>query len=167
MQHLSDSVSTVYLGLGSNINARTNIAAGISALRDMSSKLRLSPAYRSEAIGFDGDDFINLVAAVDTDLQPIELKHFLNDLEDRHGRLRDVPKFSDRTLDIDILLYDDLYLLSPQLQIPRREIMVFAHVLKPLVDLAPQLKHPVHRKTLSDIWRDFPGNREGLHLIEL
>ena len=86
-------------------------------------------------------------------LQPLELKQFLNELEDRHGRARNVAKFSDRTLDIDILLYDDLYLVSPLIEIPRAEIMAFAHVLKPLADLAPRLLHPVCRKTIAEIWQ--------------
>jgi 2-amino-4-hydroxy-6-hydroxymethyldihydropteridine diphosphokinase len=160
-------MSTAYLGLGSNVDARFHITSGIEALRSTFGDVQLSPAYSTEAIGFDGDDFINLTAAIQTGLQPIELKHFLNDLEDRYGRVRNVPKFSDRTLDIDILLYDDLYLFSPQLQIPRPEIMIFAHVLKPLADLAPDLIHPVNRRTLSDIWRDYEGDRSGLRLIDL
>ena len=160
-------MSVAYLGLGSNVNARAHIAAGITALRKNFSDVRLSPAYQTAAVGFDGDDFINLAASIDTGLQPIELKNFLNDLEDRHGRLRDVPKFSDRTLDIDILLFDDLYLLSPVLEIPRPEIMKFAHVLKPLADLAPDLVHPINRKTIDEIWRDYPGDRNTLQVIEL
>jgi len=160
-------MSVAYLGLGSNVNARAHIAAGITALRENFSDVRLSPAYQTAAVGFDGDDFINLTASIDTGLQPIELKNFLNDLEDRHGRLRDVPKFSDRTLDIDILLFDDLYLLSPVLEIPRPEIMKFAHVLKPLADLAPDLVHPISRKTIAEIWRDCPGERNALRVIDL
>ncbi len=93
-------------------------------------------------VGFDGDDFINLVARVETELHPMELREYLRDLEDRFGRKRDVAKFSDRSLDIDILLYDDLVLLSPVLEIPRAEILKFAHVLKPLADLEPDLIHP-------------------------
>jgi len=160
-------MNTAYLGLGSNVNARANVAAGIEALREAFTEVRLSSAYLTRAVGFEGEDFINLAASIRTSLPPIELKHFLNELEDRHGRLRNVPKFSDRTLDIDILLYNDLYLISPQLQIPRREILVFAHVLKPLADLAPDLVHPVCRKSLSEIWRDYSGDRSGLHKIEL
>jgi 2-amino-4-hydroxy-6-hydroxymethyldihydropteridine diphosphokinase len=160
-------MSTAYLGLGSNVNARGHIQAGIAALRSSFDQVLLSPAYRTPAVGFDGDDFINLVASINTRLQPTELKRFLNDLEDRHGRLRNVPKFSDRTLDIDILLYDDLYLFSPVLQIPRREIMKYAHVLQPLADLAPDHVHPVCRKTISEIWRDFEGQRHALRPIEL
>jgi len=160
-------MSTAYLGLGSNVSARSNIAAGIEALREEFNNVRLSPVYQTPAVGFHGNDFINLTAAVDTGFEPIELKQFLNDLEDRHGRKRNVAKFSDRTLDIDILLYDDLFMLSPALKIPRAEILKFAHVLKPLADLAPDLMHPVRRETIAEIWRDYPGDRSGLRVIEL
>ena len=145
-------MSTAWLGLGSNVNAEANIRAGIEALRRKFDKLRLSPVYTSTAVGFDGDDFINLVARVETDLQPIELRQFLRDLEDRYDRKRDVPKFSDRSLDIDILLYDDLVLISPVLEIPRAEILKFSHVLKPLADLEPDLMHPTELRPMSEIW---------------
>jgi 2-amino-4-hydroxy-6-hydroxymethyldihydropteridine diphosphokinase len=160
-------VSTAYLGLGSNIEAEAHIAAGIAALREAFDNVVLSPIYRAAAVGFSGNDFINLVARIDTTLEPLELKRFLHALEDRHGRRRDVPKFSDRTLDIDILLYDDLYLLSPELEIPRDEILTAAHVLKPLADLAPDLRHPVRRQTMSDLWRAFRGEGAKLVRIEL
>jgi len=160
-------MSTAYLGVGSNIEARSNIASGIAALRERFDSIRLSPAYRSAAVGFAGSDFINLVAAVETELGPLELRDYLHDLEDRHGRARNVPKFSDRTLDIDILLYDDLYLISPLLEIPRDEILTAAHVLKPLADLAPDLLHPVARLTMSELWKAFPRQQTGLAPIEL
>jgi len=161
-------MSTAFLGLGSNINARNNILSGIRALREAFSDVRLSPAYLTRAVGFDGDDFINLAASVETLLQPLELKHFLNELEDRHGRLRNVPKFSDRILDIDILLYDDLYLVSPLIEIPRAEIMTFTHVLKPLADLAPDLIHPVCRTPIAAIWQNHRAKKaDTLRLIEL
>jgi 2-amino-4-hydroxy-6-hydroxymethyldihydropteridine diphosphokinase len=106
-------VSTAYLGLGSNIEARANIASGIAGLRREFERTELSPIYRAPAVGFRGNDFLNLVARIDTDLSPLELRDYLHALEDRHGRDRHQPKFSDRTLDIDILLYDDLWLVSP------------------------------------------------------
>jgi 2-amino-4-hydroxy-6-hydroxymethyldihydropteridine diphosphokinase len=136
-------------------------------LRQRFARIRLSPAYCSAAVGFDGNDFINLVAAVETDMGPLELREFLHGLEDRHGRARNVPKFSDRTLDVDILLYDDLYLISPLLEIPRDEILTAAHVLKPLADLAPDLRHPVARQSMSRLWEAFPLQEAGLELIEL
>jgi len=145
-------MSTAWLGLGSNINADVNIHAGIKALEETFSGVSLSPAYSSKSVGFEGDDFINLVARVETDMQPLELRQYLRDLEDRYGRKRNGPKFSDRSLDIDILFYDDLILLSPVLEIPRAEILKFAHVLKPLADLEPDLIHPSELRSMADIW---------------
>jgi len=147
-------VTVSYLGMGSNIDAECNIRSGVRALRDAFGEIRLSPIYRSRAVGFAGDDFINLVAAVDTRMTPFELRDWLRRLEDHHGRLRDVPKFSDRVLDIDILLYGDTVVDEPDLQLPRPEIFRFAHVLKPLADLAPDLELPGDGRTLARIWVD-------------
>ncbi len=145
-------MSTAWLGLGSNINAEAHIRAALIELGKQFESIELSPVYSSPAVGFDGDDFINLVARVETDMSPLELRKYLRDLEDRYGRKRDAPKFSDRSLDIDILLYDDLVLLSPVLEIPRAEITRFAHVLKPLAELDPDLIHPTQRRNMGDIW---------------
>ena len=153
--------------MGSNIDARSNISSGIDALRKKFYRVDLSPVYQTTAFGFEGEDFINLVAQINTGMAPLELKKFLNDLEDQHQRNRDAPRYSDRTLDIDILLYDDLYLMSPELNIPRGEVMTAAHVLKPLADLAPDLLHPVCRKPISEIWDEFPEKDSHLELIDL
>lgn len=154
-------MSVAYLGIGSNTDAERNVRSAVAALRDRFSELVLSPVYLSRAVGFEGDDFINMVARVVTGLEPLALRDYLRDLEDRHGRRRDLPKFSDRTLDIDILIYDDLVLDLPDLQLPRPEIRKFAHVLKPLVDLAPDLRYPGRDETLAEVWatatcRDVP-----------
>lgn len=159
-------MSTVYLGIGSNVMVEQNVPAGVAALRSAFGDVGLSPVYRSVAVGFSGDGFINLAARINTLLQPLELKKFLNQLEDHHGRKRDLPKFSDRTLDIDILMYDDLYLHSPTLVVPRPEILDYAHVLKPLADLAPGLIHPVTRNSMADLWQKFEGDRSGLVEID-
>ncbi|MCW8927175.1 MAG: 2-amino-4-hydroxy-6-hydroxymethyldihydropteridine diphosphokinase [Xanthomonadales bacterium] len=145
-------MNKAWLGLGSNVNAEANIRAGITELGKQFENVSLSPVYTSKAVGFEGDDFINLVARVETTMQPVELRQYLRDLEDRYGRKRDVPKFSDRVLDIDILLYDDLVVFSPLLEIPRAEILKFSHVLKPLADLDPGLLHPLEMRTMADIW---------------
>lgn len=160
-------MSTVYLGIGSNVDAEENIRTGLEELRQQFGELKLSPIYRSRAVGFEGNDFLNLVACVVTELQPLQLKRWLNELENRYGRVRDVAKFSDRTLDVDILLYDDLYLRLPELSLPRGEILHFAHVLKPLADLAPTLRHPVNHKTIAEVWAAFTGDRDGLQPFTL
>lgn len=160
-------MSIAYLGLGSNIDASSNISSGIEALRQNLGRVECSPVYQTPALGFEGDDFINLVAYVETEMSPLELKSFLTGLEDRHGRDRQSPKFSDRTLDIDTLLYDDLYLLSPALSIPHGDILEAAHVLKPLADLAPKLIHPVARKSMIELWNEFPVKDVELVPVEL
>ncbi len=160
-------MSTAWLGLGSNVNAENHIRAGIKELEDKFENVSLSPVYSSTAVGFDGDDFINLVARVETELHPLELREYLRDLEDRYGRKRNVPKFSDRVLDIDILLYDDLVLRSPILDMPRGEIMKFAHVLKPLADLEPDLIHPTELRSMADIWESSGLDDGCLQLLPL
>ncbi len=159
-------MTTAYLGLGSNVNAELNIRLSVMALRDRFENVSLSPIYRSRAVGFEGDDFINLVASIDTELSATELRDWLRELEDRHGRQRDVPKFSDRVLDIDILLFGRHIIETDELQVPRPEILKFAHVLKPLSDLAPSLPYPGLGTTIETLW-DTSGDRHaGLELID-
>jgi len=153
------NVEPVYLGLGSNVDARRNLAVGVAALRERFGRVVFSPVYRSEAVGFDGDDFLNACCRIESDLGPEELKAWLTDLEDEHGRRRDQPRFSDRTLDIDILLFGDRTGRFGNLSLPRGEILKYAHVLKPLADLAPDLEHPETGKTFAEHWREFDGDR--------
>lgn len=150
---------TVYLGLGSNTDARRHLRAAVEALKQRFGKVECSPLYRSEAVGFSGDDFLNACCRITTELEPEALKAWLTDLEDRHGRRRDQPKFSDRTLDIDILLHGRRTGKHGELDLPRAEILKYAHVLKPLADLAPDLEHPQTRKTFAQHWQEFQGDR--------
>ena len=128
--------------------------------------VQLSPIYRSKSVGFEGCDFINLVARVETGYGPLELRQFLRELEDLHGHNRLAPKFSDRTLDIDILLFDDLVTRTDKLDLPRAEILRFAHVLKPLADIAPQLKHPVEELAFAELWARGDWADAGLELMD-
>lgn len=152
----------IYLGLGSNKDPDRHIKAAIDALKASLGEIELSPIYRSVAVGFSGDDFLNAVASARTDLSVAELKQYLTALEDQFGRDRDQPKFSDRVLDIDILLYDDWVGEFDGLVLPRDEITKYAHVLKPLADLAPHLRHPGTPLTYQELWETFTGDR---HLI--
>ena len=160
-------MSTVYLGLGSNRKAERNIRAGIRALYRNFANTAISPVYRSAAVGFSGKDFLNCAARIDTDLTPNELKHWLTELEDEHGRDRSQPKFSDRTLDIDILLHNDKVGDFDGLTLPREEILKYAHVLRPLADLAPDLRHPETGKTFAEHWAAFDGDRSLVQVEDL
>ena len=159
-------MSTAYLGLGSNVNAGYHIRTALQALTGTFGDIGISPIYRSKAVGFEGGDFINLVVRVQTGSSPNELRNFLRRLEDRYGRDRTAPKWSDRTLDIDILLFDQLVLKDDQLILPRPEILKFAHVLKPLADLAPDLELPVTGLSFSELWSQGDWGDVSLELLD-
>ena len=96
-----------YLSLGSNINAEENISFAIKELKKILSNIIISSTYKTKSEGFDGDDFLNLVVAGDSDLNFESLNQDLKNIEDSSGRNRNSPKFSARTLDIDIILQID------------------------------------------------------------
>lgn len=160
-------MARVYLSLGSNQEPHRYLPLAIGELRARFGDIDVSPAYRSAAVGFEGADFVNLAVGLDTDLSPTELNDWLHALEDRHGRRRDVPRYADRTLDVDIVLYDDLVAQGPgHLDIPRKELK-HAFVLKPIVDIAPDIRHPVSGKTMRELWASFPVDSEPLAIVEL
>lgn len=153
-------MAIVYLSLGSNIAPADNLRAAVAALRERFGEVRLSPFYRTAAVGFDGPNFLNAAARIETDLDPQALDRWLHALEDRRGRRRDVPRFSSRPLDIDIVMYDQRVTTGPgHLELPRPELATQAFVLKPMVDIAPDLVHPLLQCTLAELWRDFAGER--------
>lgn len=141
-----------YLSLGSNQDPEANLSSALAALHQRFGDVRVSVAYRFPAVGFDGADFVNLAAIVETDLAPDALNDWLHALEDAHGRRRDVPRFSDRTLDIDIVLYGDQVLNGRgNLQVPRDELK-HAFVLRPLAEIAPDTVVPTSGRTLRELW---------------
>ncbi|WOX06981.1 2-amino-4-hydroxy-6-hydroxymethyldihydropteridine diphosphokinase [Microbulbifer pacificus] len=157
---------TVYLSLGSNIDREKNLSAGLDALVETFGDLRMSQVYESEAVGFDGDNFYNLVAAIESDLPVGELALRLRNIEDANGRVRSGPKFSARTLDIDILTYDDLTGEVDGVKLPRGEILKNAFVLLPLSELAPDLVHPVQGKSYQQLWEEYDQASQKLWAVE-
>lgn len=155
---MTKQIHRAYLSLGSNIDPEKNLRSALEALRKHFGHLLVSPIYRTPAIGFTGADFLNLAAGIDTELDPEALNTWLHQLEDQHGRRRDVPRFHDRPLDIDIVFFDDYVMQAPgHLEIPRPELQ-HAFVLKPLVDIAPDYPLPTDGRTLSELWATHPEN---------
>jgi 2-amino-4-hydroxy-6-hydroxymethyldihydropteridine diphosphokinase len=147
-----------YLSLGSNIDAKANLRSAVAALRRRFGDLLLSNAYLFPAVGFEGGDFLNAAAVIDSDLDPFALNDWLHALEDAHRRDRSGPRYGDRTLDIDIVFYDGLVLDGPgHLQLPRDEIR-HAFVLKPLAEIAPGFVDPVSGCSLAERWRTHPDH---------
>ena len=162
----------VYLGIGSNIDAHKNIAKGKLLLETVYPQVLFSRSFESASIGFDGDNFINLVAKislVDGDLSAVQLLDdlvkLLKNIENKLGRARGGEKFSSRVMDIDILLFGDRVSASP-IELPREEILDNAYVLWPLSELAPELVHPVEKLSYTELWNNFDKNKQQLKPID-
>ena len=160
-------MARVYLGLGSNIDRERNVRSALVELREVFGELTISTIYQCPAVGFDGEDFYNLAAGLDTDLDVHAVIRQLHIIEDRHGRKRDRSHFSDRTLDIDLLLYDDLVIQQQGFTLPRPEIERYAFVLKPLSEIAPDARHPVAGATIAELWDAFPNRGDELLSVDL
>ena len=120
-----------YLSLGSNINAEENIAFAIEELNKILSNVIISSTHKTKAEGFEGDDFLNLVLSGDSNLDFDNLNQKLKAIEDVSGRKRDVPKFSARTLDVDIVLIID----NDEIIFESKEISVYDFVANPLKEI--------------------------------
>lgn len=159
-------MSRAYLGIGSNVDRKRNIASCLNDLRRRFGQLMVSPVYQCPAVGFEGEDFFNLVVGVETDMDPVALNEALHEIERDHGRTRQGPRFSDRTLDIDLLLYDDKVMEESGVHIPRPEILEHAFVLKPLADIAPDVIHPVAQRTIAKLWEAFDASGDELKPVQ-
>lgn len=149
-------MSRACLSLGSNLDPVRHLRIAVAALRERFGEGRVvvSPAYRFPAVGFEGPDFVNAAAVVETDLDPQALNDWLHALEDANGRDRSGPRYGDRTLDIDIVLFDDRVIDGPgHLRVPRDELR-HAFVLKPLAEIAPDMVHPGVGRTLQVLWAE-------------
>jgi 2-amino-4-hydroxy-6-hydroxymethyldihydropteridine diphosphokinase len=148
-------MARIYLGLGSNVDAEKNLRLAVRELRRRFGELELSPVYQSPPLGFEGDDFLNAVAGLDTDVSPEELLRQLEEIHVIAGRRRDAQKQVSRTLDIDLLLHGQLVVDKPGLRLPRGDVLEYSFVLRPLAELAPDTVHPVTRRRMAEHWRDF------------
>ena len=120
-----------FLSLGSNINAEANIIFAIEQLNKILINTKFSSIHKTKAEGFEGDDFLNLVVAGESDLSFDDLNEKLKVIENESGRKRDVPKFSARTLDIDIVLQID----EDEILYESDEIEKYSFVSEPLKEV--------------------------------
>ncbi len=155
----------VFVGIGSNIDRETSVRAGVADLREKYGELQLSSVYESEAVGFEGDAFYNLVASFDTSDSVDQVIKSLAKIEETHGRVRGSERFSSRTLDLDLLLYGNLVASGEGYHVPRDEIPRYAFVLWPLSELEPTMKHPQTGETFLAMWDDFDKRNQTLRPI--
>jgi len=155
------------LSLGSNQEPVQYLRAAVASLCVEFERMWLSPAYRFPAVGFDGPDFVNAAAVIETGLDPWALSDWLRTLEDVHGRDRSGPRFGNRTLDIDIVLFDEQIIEGQRtLRIPRDELR-HAFVLKPLADIAPDMRHPILQRSIAQLWAAHPQYQDVFEPVRL
>lgn len=160
-------MTTVLLSLGSNLQPRHHLGAAVRELREHFGGIAVSPAYLTDAVGFKGPAFLNNGVRLETNVELPALDVWLHALEDRHGRDRNGPRHSDRTLDIDVVFYGDRIVDGPgHLRIPRPELK-HAFVLKPLADIAPEFVDPLSGRTLLALWQAHPQHGQAFETVAL
>ena len=156
----------VYVSIGSNIDRYQHITASLDALDKHFENLLVSPVYESESVGFDGSNFLNLVAGFNSSKSVGELSDLLRKIEHDNGRRRGGPKFGPRSLDIDILTYDDIVGEIDGIELPRQEITENAFVLLPMKNIAPAIIHPLSQKTYGQLWQGYDKASQKLWLVD-
>ena len=129
--------------------------------------MRCSRAYRNRALGFEGDDFVNLVLGFETDDGVREVVGRLQEAEAACGRARNDPRWAPRTMDLDILLYGDVVCDEPGLKLPRPDLVRRAYMLGPMAELAPDVVHPVLGSTMGELWSAFDRAGHDMQPVEL
>ena len=140
----------IFLSLGSNIEPEKNIDFAKEQLQIKYGKLLISSIYKTKAVGFVGDDFLNLVIKVSTSDSPETVIDHLHSIEKQTGRETGTGRFNSRTLDIDLLLYGDL--IDASLNLPRDEILEYDFVLEPLAEIFPEGIHPIENKSYKEMF---------------
>ncbi len=158
-------MSQIYISIGSNIDRESNINKALDALERLFGDIEVSSIFESEAVGFEGDAFYNLVVGATTERPVDEVVSTLKKIEDDNGRIRGGEKFSARTLDLDLLTYDELIIDHPA-QLPRDEISKNAFVLWPLAEIAPEVCLPGSNISYGQMWQQYDRNKQKLWKVE-
>lgn len=154
-------MAEVIIALGSNLNdPHAQLKEARTFLRSLSaSPLLASPIYQSEPVGPSDDDFLNAIVAIQTEQAPNDLFEHLKEQERRQGRPSRYPKWTARTLDLDLIAYDDLALQTDTLIIPHKEYTNRKFVLLPLKDVFPDWKDPITAQHIDELIEKAPELR--------
>jgi 2-amino-4-hydroxy-6-hydroxymethyldihydropteridine diphosphokinase len=155
----------IYISVGSNVDKEKHTKAGLQGMNQAFGELSLSSVFESESVGFEGNNFYNLVVKANTSLSIAEVCIVLKQIEQDNKRQRVEDKFAPRTLDLDLLLYDRQIMTHP-IKLPRPEVLYNAFVLKPLAEIAADEVHPVVNKSYANLWQTYDKSQQKLWVIK-
>jgi len=160
-------MSIIYLALGTNLGQRAqNLQAAVQALPPVVTITAISRQYETAAAYvLDQPTFLNMALRGETALTPLDLLAYLKQIEQTLGRQKSI-RYGPRKIDLDILFYDDLILESESLQIPHPHLHERGFVLHPLMDIAPQLRHPVLHQTIQELVTQLPLENGILKILD-
>lgn len=148
-------MAQVFVSIGSNIERERNVPQALSRLHAQYGPLTCSLLYESPAQGFVGDDFYNMVVAFEAAGTPHAVNEALRRIEDRLERVRGADRFVSRTIDLDVLMYDDWVLRDDVLSLPHDDILEREFVLGPLAEVGGERRHPVLGATIAELWQQW------------
>ncbi|HEU5468328.1 MAG TPA: 2-amino-4-hydroxy-6-hydroxymethyldihydropteridine diphosphokinase [Steroidobacteraceae bacterium] len=160
-------MTDAHVAAGSNVRPRSSLAHALALLEREFPGLRASRAYSNPAVGFTGDDFVNLVVAFPADIPTADLLERLKSVERACGREPGAPKWGPRTLDLDLLLHGESVGRVAGKTLPHPDLLTRAWVLGPLAELAPGLVHPVAGETIATLWSRFDRRAHPLTPVAL
>lgn len=160
-------MAMITASIGSNIDRSHHVRTCLDALEATFSTLSISRVFESEPVGFeDGRNFYNLVVAFESNWPVGDLQAWCKRLENANGRRKDCPKFSPRTLDIDLLTVGDMTGPHDGVELPRDEILQHAFVLLPMAELLPEARHPVVGERYAALWSRFDAQGQRLWAVD-
>ncbi len=155
MSHTSAKRHAVFVAAGSNLDAERNLATARAEILRTWPDAKFSRAYRNRAVGFEGPDFINWVVGFTTELPIDAVVTRLREIETQCGRPRAAPKWAPRSMDLDILLFDDWVVQHADYTLPRPDLVKRPYMLGPMAEIAPDVVHPTLRQTIGELWAAF------------
>jgi 2-amino-4-hydroxy-6-hydroxymethyldihydropteridine diphosphokinase len=161
----TESTHIIYISVGSNIDKEKHTKAGLQGMYQAFGELTLSSVFESESVGFEGNNFYNLVVKASTNLSIVEVCAVLKKIERDNKRQRVEQKFAPRTLDLDLLLYDQQVTINP-ITLPRPEVLYNAFVLKPLAEIAADELHPEVDESYANLWQAYDKSKQKLWAIK-
>ena len=146
-------MSLITISLGSNIEPQLNLEKATNEIAKFATLEKTSKIYKSKSVGFEGNDFLNQVILCEVKVELEETYRKLKKIEKKMGRVKNVNKFSDRLIDLDLLTFND-EISEGKITLPHNDILNYSFVLVPFAEIYPEFVHPVNQKSIETLLKE-------------